>query len=196
MKTVEFFFDVGSPTAYLAWSQIPAIAAKYGAQLIYKPMLLGGVFKATGNSSPVSVPAKGKWMHSDLKLWAKRYSVSYQHNPHFPINTITLMRGAIGMQRQHPDQFDLYLSTVMNAMWNEPKNMGDATVLAETLTAVGIDPAAFVAIVSADETKAALIANTEEAVSRGVFGAPTFFVDGRMYFGQDRLMFVEEALSS
>jgi 2-hydroxychromene-2-carboxylate isomerase len=194
-KTVEFFFDVGSPTAYLASTQIQKLASDVGATLVYRPMLLGGVFKATGNSSPVTVPAKGKWMFSDMSLWAKRYGVTLKMNPFFPINTLPLMRGAIAMQMRMPEKFDAYLSAVMNAIWQDKKNMGDPAVIAETLAQIGLDPAAFMAMIGDDEIKAALVKNTEEAVSRGVFGAPTFFVGDQMFFGQDRMMFVKEALS-
>jgi 2-hydroxychromene-2-carboxylate isomerase len=194
-KTVEFFFDVGSPTAYLASTQIQKIASETGATLKYRPMLLGGVFKATGNASPVSVPAKGKWMFSDMNLWAKRYGVTLRMNPHFPINTLPLMRGAVAMQMRMPEKFDAYLSAVMNAIWQDKKNMGDPAVIAEALAAIGLDPAAFMAMIGDDEIKSALVKNTEEAVSRGVFGAPTFFVSDQMFFGQDRMMFVKEALA-
>jgi 2-hydroxychromene-2-carboxylate isomerase len=195
-KTVEFFFDVGSPTAYLASTQIQKLASDAGATLAYRPMLLGGVFKATGNSSPVTVPAKGKWMFSDMSLWAKRYGVTLKMNPFFPINTLPLMRGAVAMQMRMPERFDAYLSTVMRAIWQDKKNMGDPAVVAETLTQIGLDPAAFMAMIGDDEIKAALVKNTEEAVTRGVFGAPTFFVGDQMFFGQDRMMFVKEALSN
>jgi 2-hydroxychromene-2-carboxylate isomerase len=195
-KTVEFFFDVGSPTAYLASTQIQKLASDVGATLAYRPMLLGGVFKATGNSSPVTVPAKGKWMFSDMSLWAKRYGVTLKMNPFFPINTLPLMRGAIAMQMRMPEKFDTYLSAVMNAIWQDKKNMGDPAVIAETLAQIGLDPAAFMAMIGDDEIKAALVKNTEEAVNRGVFGAPTFFVGDQMFFGQDRMMFVKEALTN
>ncbi len=193
-KTVEFFFDVGSPTAYLASTQIQKIASEADATLKYRPMLLGGVFKATGNASPVSVPAKGKWMFSDMNLWAKRYGVTLRMNPHFPINTLPLMRGAVAMQMRMPEKFDAYLAAVMNAIWQDKKNMGDPAIIGETLTAIGVDSAAFMLMIGDDEIKAALVKNTEEAVSRGVFGAPTFFVGDQMFFGQDRMMFVKEAL--
>ncbi len=193
-KSVEFFFDVGSPTAYLAWTQLPRLAAECGAELIYKPMLLGGVFKATGNASPASVPAKSRWMGQDMARWARRYGVAFQSNPHFPINTLTLMRGAVGMQLRQSADFDRYCQTVFSAMWCEPRNLGDAAVLAATLSAAGFDPEAFMSLVADAEVKAALVANTEQAVARGVFGAPTCFVGDAMYFGQDRLEFVREAL--
>ena len=193
-KTLEFFFDFGSPTSYLAWTQLPKLAADAGAPLVCKPMLLGGVFKATGNASPVTVPAKGRWMFQDMARWARRYGVGLAMNPHFPINTLTLMRIAVGLQLRRPADFERYVDTVYRAMWETPCNMGDATVLAEVLQRAGFDAEALLALANDAEVKAALVANTEEAVARGVFGAPTMFVGEQMFFGQDRLDFVREAL--
>jgi 2-hydroxychromene-2-carboxylate isomerase len=192
--TLEYFFDVGSPTSYLAWTQLPKIAAETGATILWRPMLLGGVFKATGNASPVTVPAKGRWMNDDILRFAKRYGVTFRFNPHFPINTLTLMRGAAGTQMRSPGDFLRYVETIERAMWEMPRNLGDPDVLAATLAEAGFDPAAFATLVADPEVKARLIATTEEAVARGVFGAPTFFVGDAMFFGQDRLDFVREAL--
>lgn len=191
---VEFFFDFGSPTAYLAYTQLPRIAAECGAELVWRPMLLGGVFKATGNASPVTVPAKGRWMNDDIARWARRHGVRFAFNPHFPINTLTLMRGAVGVQLRDPERFGAYVDAVYRAMWESPRNLGDPQVLAEVLAGAGFDPQAFAALVADPEVKAALVAHTDEAVARGVFGAPTMFVGDRMFFGQDRLDFVREAL--
>jgi len=193
-RTVEYFFDVGSPTAYLAWTQLPKLAAETGATIAWRPMLLGGVFKATGNASPVTVPAKGRWMNDDIARWARRYGVPFAFNPHFPINTLTLMRGATGLQMRRPGDLPRYLDVVERAMWEAPKDLGDPAVLAATLAAAGFDADEFAALVADPEVKAKLIATTEEAVARGVFGAPTFFVGDAMFFGQDRLDFVREAL--
>jgi len=193
-RVVEYFFDVGSPTSYLAWTRLPQIAAETGATIAWRPLLLGGVFKATGNASPVTVPAKGRWMNDDIRRWADRYGVPFRFNPHFPINTLTLMRGATGMQMRRPDDFARYLEFVERAMWVEQKNLGDPAVLAATLAEAGFDAAEFMALVGDPEVKARLIATTDEAVARGVFGAPTFFVGATMFFGQDRLDFVREAL--
>ncbi len=193
-KTIEYFFDVGSPTSYLAWTQLPKIAAETGAEIVWRPMLLGGVFKATGNASPVSVPAKGRWMNDDIRRWAAHYGVPFRFNPHFPINTLTLMRGATGLQMRRPDELMRYLDLVERSMWETPKNLGDPAVLAATLTEAGFDAEAFAALVAEPEVKARLVATTEEAVSRGVFGAPTFFVGDAMFFGQDRLDFVRDVL--
>jgi len=195
IKQAEFFFDFGSPTAYLAWTQLPRLVAEAGATLVWRPMLLGGVFKATGNASPVTVPAKGRWMFQDMARWARRYGVALAMNPHFPINTLTLMRGAVGLQMRQPADFERYVETVYRAMWAQPVNLGDAGVVAEMLQRAGFDPDAFAALAGDAEVKAALVANTEEAVARGVFGAPTVFVGEQMFFGQDRLDFVREALA-
>ena len=193
-RTVEYFFDVGSPTAYLAWTQLPKIAAECGATIAWRPMLLGGVFKATGNASPVTVPAKGRWMNDDIRRWADRYGVPFRFNPHFPINTLTLMRGATGLQLRRPQDFARYLELIERAMWVEQQNLGDPAVLAATLGDAGFDATVFTALVADPEVKARLIATTDEAVARGVFGAPSFFVGDRLFFGQDRLDFVRDAL--
>jgi 2-hydroxychromene-2-carboxylate isomerase len=192
-KTIEFWFDFGSPASYLAFTQMPRIAAETGATLVWRPMLLGGVFKATGNASPVTVPAKGRWMMQDLQRWARRWGVPFTFNPHFPINTLTLMRGAVGLQLRRPQEFTRYAEAVFHAMWAAPLNLGDPAELAEVLRAAGLDAEALAALAADPEVKAALVAATDEAVARGVFGAPTVFVGAAMFFGQDRLDFVQEA---
>jgi 2-hydroxychromene-2-carboxylate isomerase len=158
-------------------------------------MLLGGVFKATGNVSPVNVPAKGRWMGADLARHAALYGVPFAFNPHFPVNTLTLMRGAVGLQMRQPDKFSAYVDAVFDALWVHPRNLGDAAEVAAVVSAVGMAPDAFMALVSDVDVKAALVANTEEAVQRGVFGAPSFFVGEELHFGQDRLDFVRRALT-
>ena len=193
---VEYFFDFGSPTSYLAWTQLPRIAVAAGASIVWRPMLLGGVFKATGNASPVAVPAKGRWMAADIERWAGRYRVPFRFNRHFPINTLTLMRGATGLQMRRPEEFEHYLATMYGAMWEDAASLGDPAVLAAKLAGAGFDADAFAALVADPEVKARLVATTEEAVARGVFGAPTFFVGEEMFFGQDRRDFVAQALAA
>jgi 2-hydroxychromene-2-carboxylate isomerase len=116
---------VGSPTTYLAWTQLPSLCASAGATLVYRPMLLGGVFQATGNASPANIPAKGQYMNVDMARYAKAYGVPLVVNPHFPINTLTLMRGAAGMQLKQPSRFDDYLRAVFRAMWVDGLNLND-----------------------------------------------------------------------
>ena len=193
-KTAEFFFDVGSPAAYLAWTQLPGLCHGTGARIDCRPMLLGGVFQATGNQSPTSVPAKGKYMMADLQRHAQRYGVPFMHNPHFPINTLSLMRGATALQMQQPERFDAYVDAVFRAIWVDQKNMNDPQVVAAVLQEAGFDPAALLAQAADPQVKERLKAMTQDAVARGVFGAPTFFVDGHMFWGQDRLDFVKEML--
>ena len=193
-KAVEFYFDVGSPTTYLAWTQLPALCESAGATLVYRPMLLGGVFQATGNVSPANIPAKGRYMNVDMARYAKAYGVPLVVNPHFPINTLTLMRGAAGVQLKQPVRFDDYLRAVFKAIWIDGSNLNDPAVTGQMLAEAGFDPAALLALTADADVKAALRATTEEAVARGVFGAPTMFVGETMFFGQDRLDFVREAL--
>ncbi len=194
-KSVDFYFDFGSPTTYLAFTQLPRICADSGAALVCRPMLLGGVFKATGNASPVSVPAKGRWMGQDIALWARRYGVPFVFNPHFPINTLTLMRGAVGLQMRRPELLTPYMDAVFKAIWVQARDLGLPAEVAAVVAPLGLSAEAFTALVSDPEVKATLVARTEEAVARGVFGAPTCFVGNQMFFGQDRLDFVSEALA-
>ena len=194
MKTFEFWFDFGSPAAYLAFTQIPRIEAETGAKAIYCPMLLGGVFQATGNHSPATIPAKGKYIFDDFKRFAKRYDVPFNNNPYFPINTLLLMRGATGLQQQHPEQFSAYCNAVFQAIWVDALNMNDPATVGAVLHKAGFDPQQLMALANDPATKDALKTTTTEAVSRGAFGAPTFFVDAQMFWGQDRLDFVKEAL--
>lgn len=195
-QAVEFFFDFGSPTTYLAWTQLPGICAAAGAMLVYRPMLLGGVFQATGNASPVTVPAKGKYMLTDMARFARRYDVPMRFNPHFPINTLALMRGAVGVQLRWPQRFEDYVSAMFTAMWVEGRNMGDPAIVAEVLDKAGFDARALLELTADPAVKDGLKRNTEEAVRRGAFGAPTMFVGDQMFFGQDRLDFLKEALAA
>ncbi|MBS0363106.1 MAG: 2-hydroxychromene-2-carboxylate isomerase [Proteobacteria bacterium] len=193
-KTVEFLFDFGSPASYLAYQRLPGLAGRTGARVEYTPMSLGAVFKATGNASPGAVPAKGRYTSVDFRRWARRYGTEFNFNPHFPINTMQLMRGATALIDD--TRFMTYCDHVFDAMWREPKNLGDPAELAPVLRRAGVEAADFQALVERQETKDRLRAATERAVERGVFGAPTFFVGEEMFFGQDRMDFVEEALAA
>ena len=196
MKSFEFWFDFGSSASYLAWTQLPALETATGAKAVFRPMLLGGVFQATGNQSPVSVPAKGKYIWADFERFARRYGVSFKMNPYFPINTLLFMRGAIALQMKGDARFMDYCRTVFNAIWVESLNMNDPAIAAAALGKAGFDAQALVALAGEQTTKDALKAATQTAVDRGVFGAPTFFVGDRMFWGQDRMEFVKEALES
>ncbi|MDO8976720.1 2-hydroxychromene-2-carboxylate isomerase [Reyranella sp.] len=191
-RTLEFYFDYGSPYSYLADTQVEAIARRTGATLVRKPMLLGGVFKATGNHSPAELPQKSAWSGFDMPMWARHYGVPFQRNPFFPVNTLALMRGAAAAQLD--GLFERYHPAVFKAMWVEGRNLNDMKEVAAVLTAAGLDAGKFGARIQDQDVKDRLKATTEEAVARGVFGAPTCFVDKMMFFGNDRLPFVELAL--
>jgi 2-hydroxychromene-2-carboxylate isomerase len=196
MKSFEFWFDFGSSASYLAWTQLPALEAATGATAVLKPMLLGGVFQATGNQSPVSVPAKGKYIFTDFERFAKRYGVPFRMNPSFPINTLMLMRGAIALQRKGDPRFREYCDAMFKAIWVDALNMNDPATAAAALSKAGFDAQVLVGLASEQATKDALKAATQEAVDRGVFGAPTFFIGNQMFWGQDRMDFVKDALRS
>ncbi|MBF0659289.1 2-hydroxychromene-2-carboxylate isomerase [Psychrobacter sp. NG25] len=191
-KQIEFFFDVGSPASYLAWTQLESIAQRHNAEIIWRPMLLGAVFQAVGNTSPAAVPAKGAYMLTDLKRFSNIYEVPFNFNPFFPLNTMHLMRGITAYLGE--PEFPSCLTAIFNALWAEKLNMESSEVVAEALVRAGIDATDFMTRISDIEIKERLKATTEEAVSRGVFGAPSFFVNDEMFFGQDRLNFVEDAL--
>lgn len=191
-RTLEFYFDYGSPYSYLADTQVEAIAQRAGASLVRKPMLLGGVFKATSNHSPAELPQKSAWSGFDMPMWARHYGVPFQRNPFFPVNTLALMRGAAAAQID--GSFERYHPAMFKAMWVEGRNLNDMKEVASVLSAAGLDAAKFGARIQDQDVKDRLKTTTEEAVARGVFGAPTCFVDKMMFFGNDRLPFVEMAL--
>jgi 2-hydroxychromene-2-carboxylate isomerase len=193
-KQVEFYFDVGSPYSYLAYHQLRKIAKARNAEIIWQPILLGAVFQATGNRSPVEVPAKARYTMLDLQRWAQRFGVSLTMNPNFPINTLPLMRGAVAMQMRDEAEFQRYVAVIFAAMFDKPRNLGLPGEIAAVLQENGFDPALFQNLISDQGVKDKLKTNSELAVQRGVFGAPTFFVGEQMFWGQDRLDFVEAAL--
>ena len=191
-RTLEFYFDYGSPYSYLADTQVEAIAKRAGATLARKPMLLGGVFKSTGNASPMTIELKSKWSATDLPMWARHYGVPFQRNPFFPVNTLALMRGATAAQID--GVFEAYHPAMFKAMWVDGRNLNDIKEVIAVLTAAGLDAKKIGNRIQDQDVKDRLKATTDEAVARGVFGAPTSFVDDMMFFGNDRLPFVEMAL--
>ena len=195
-KQVEFYYDFGSPYSYLAFHALPKIAQKAGAEVVWRPMLLGGIFQATHNASPMEVPAKGAHLQTDLKRWAAYFGVPFQMNPFFPINTLALMRGATALQMKgDADDFHRYNAAIYAAMFETPRNLNLPEEIGKVLHAAGFNPVQSLAMISEQQVKDQLKADTAAAVARGVFGAPTFFVGDEMFWGQDRLHFVEQALA-
>ena len=195
MKSVEFYFDLGSPYSYLAYYRLLQMAEQQEIQIVYKPILLGGVFKATGNRSPIEIPVKGAYSILDIQRWAEYYHIPMQMNPHFPMNTLTLMRILTGVQLLHLEKFEQVLKLLFDAMFGTPQNLNELTVLAEVLKPSGFSVEDIMSMVQSEVVKQKLITETEQAIQRGIFGAPTFFVGDEMYWGQDRLHFVEQALN-
>ena len=185
VKNIDFYFDFGSPTAYLAFTQLQLIEKRSGANLVFHPILLGGIFKATGNSPPAAIPAKGKYMMRDLQRYAEKYQVPYERNPFFPINTLSLMRGAVSYQNN--GDFERYVNVIFHNMWVEPKNLNDEDVLKKMLIENNFEYNDFLKRTSDQKTKDQLISNTEKVVQKGAFGAPTIFIGEEMFFGQDRM---------
>lgn len=191
---VEFHFDFGSPNAYLAHRVIPAIESRTGAAFEYVPVLLGGVFKLTGNVSPAislqGIENKSEYQALETKRFLARHAIEdFRFNPNFPVNTLQIMRGAIVARRE--GCFDRYVDEVFRHMWVEARKMDDPAVIAKALEESGLDAGTIQEGCRAPEVKAQLIANTEASVARGVFGSPSFFVEEEHYFGKDRLDEVE-----
>jgi 2-hydroxychromene-2-carboxylate isomerase len=197
--TVEFHFDFGSPNAFLAHRVIPEIEQRTGATFRYVPVLLGGVFKATGNRSPAEAFAgirnKPEYERRETERFLRRHGItSFVRNPFFPVNTLRIMRGAVAAEID--GGFAEYVEAVFNHMWEAPKKMDEPDVIRAALDQSGIDGAAMLARIEDGAVKARLIANTEASVARGTFGSPAFFVGDEMWFGKDRLRDVEEAIAA
>lgn len=194
MPRVEFLFDFGSPNAYLAHQVIPEIEARTGAHFEYVPILLGGIFKATGNQSPMTAfgHIRNKLQYEQLETarFIKKHNLTrFQFNPFFPVNTLGLMRGAVAAQKT--GVLPRYADAMFHHMWEAPKKMDDPAVIREALLESGLDADALLAAAQTPEVKQGLMDNTEKAVERGAFGAPTFFVGDEIFFGKDRLPDVE-----
>jgi 2-hydroxychromene-2-carboxylate isomerase len=197
LPRVEFLFDFGSPNAFLCHRVIPAIEARSGVRFDYVPVLLGGIFKATGNQSPATAFAhirnKPEYERLEVERFVRKHGIKgFGYSPFFPVNTLSIMRGAIAARNL--GVFERYVDEMYRHMWVDHKKLDDLSVLAAALTESGFDAARLMAESTSPAAKAELIANTERAVERGAFGSPTFFVDDEMWFGKDRLDEVEQAI--
>ena len=191
-NTVEFLFDFVSPTSYLAYMVLPKIIDRADASVTWTPVFLGGIMQATGNRPPGSVDAKSRWMADDMARWIRHYGIPYRRNSAFPVNTLAILRGAVAYIDD--PVIRRYCDAMFHAMWVEDRDLSQRAEIDRVLDIVGIDPEIFHEQIAHQEVKDRLKANTDGAVARGVFGAPTFFVRGNMHFGQDRLWMVAEDL--
>jgi 2-hydroxychromene-2-carboxylate isomerase len=194
---VEFHFDFGSPNAYLAELALPAIEQRTGVKFDYVPVLLGGVYKATGNMSPSDslrgIKNKAEYNAIETERFLRRHGITrFKSNPFFPVNTLILMRGAVAAQFE--GLFEPYFHAAYHHMWVEPKKMDDPQIFRDAFISSGLDIGRLIARAQQDDVKKKLIDNTQNAVARGEFGSPTFFVGNEMFFGKDRLREVEESI--
>lgn len=194
---VEFLFDFGSPNAYLCHQVLPALEQRTGVKVRHVPILLGGLFKLANNRSPMvayaEVPNKLAYQRLEMQRFIARHGLTrFRFNPHFPVNTLKIMRGAVAAQGL--GLLAPYADAMYAAMWEQGRNMDDEAEIRAVLAAAGLDAAAILERAQAPEVKAELQGNTQSAHDRGAFGSPTFFVDGQIYFGKDRLREVEEAI--
>jgi 2-hydroxychromene-2-carboxylate isomerase len=195
--SLEYHFDFGSPNAYMAHKVIPAIEQRTGAKFTYVPVLLGGVFKATNNRSPIEAFAgirnKPEYERLEMTRFVKRHGLDrFRVNPHFPVNTLQIMRGAVAAELD--GALMPYVDAVFRHMWEDGLKMDDPAVIRSALEASGLDGARMLERIQAPEVKERLVKNTEASVARGTFGAPTFFVGSEIFFGKDRLRDVEEEI--
>lgn len=192
----DFFFDIASGYSYLASSQVQPLAQRSGVRVRWRPFLLGAAFKATGNDTPARIPAKAAWMVRDMALWARQYGMPVVFPSRFPIHSVAPLRLLVAAGRLHGEDAIARLAhPVFEAAWGLDQDVNDPAVLARCAAAAGFDAAALAAEMQGAGTKDALRANTDEAVARGVFGAPAFVVGDELFWGNDRLHFVEQALA-
>lgn len=191
-KRLEFLYDFVSGPCYLASTQVGEIASAVGAELVLIPVLAGGILKATNNPGPLAVPAKAKWIAGDMLLWAGFYGVEFKPTPYFPIRTLPLLRGALVAAER--GEVDRYNRAIFEAIWVHQRNLNEPEEVRRVLISSGFDPEIYFAEIERTQIKEQLRRNTDDAVTRGAFGVPTFFVEGEMFFGQDRLDFLRSAL--
>lgn len=197
--TIDFIFDFASPNGYLAYKALAGVTARTGAQVNIIPCLLGGIFKATGNQAPMMAFAgiKGKLDYDmlEMKRFQKKYDLdAFSMNPHFPLNTLLMMRGAIVAQRD--GYLHDYIEAGLRHVWEDGLKMDDPDVFVDAMTKAGFDGDALLAGTQDQAVKSALIDNTNHAVERGAFGIPTFFVGNEIFFGKDRLQAVEDEITA
>jgi 2-hydroxychromene-2-carboxylate isomerase len=195
-RNIDFFYDIGSSYSYLAATQLDRLEHNTGATVRLRPFLLGGVFKATGNGPPAQIPAKARWMQKDLELWAAHYGVPYRFPSRFPLITLPTQRVLVAADLEG-GQAALRALTLplFRAYWAEDRDVTSLEVIADVASSVGFDGAALIARSSADDVKQRLRTETEEAVAKGAFGAPSFFVGEQLYFGNDRISLIEAHLN-
>ncbi|MAC90527.1 2-hydroxychromene-2-carboxylate isomerase [Maricaulis sp.] len=199
MAEIEYLIDFASPNAWLAHKALPGLLERTGATVRYTPVLLGGLFKLTGNQAPMiayaDIPNKLAYEGREFERFIERHGITgFRFNPHFPVNTLLLMRMAVAAEQD--GVLPAFIEAGFHHMWEDPKNMSDATIIADALADSGLDVEALLAAAGTPDVKSKLIANTEDAVARGAFGIPSFFVKGELYFGKNTLDEIERVIAA
>ena len=189
VATFEFLYDFISPYSYLAFTQLEGVAQKAGIPVLYRPVFLSGIFKETGNRPPIEVAAKAAYLPKDVQDWASDYGVPMTFPATFPFNSIKALRGALVAEAE--GKLAAYSRLVFDAAWAEGKDVSKPEVLAQLVAGLGLEGDKFLARIEEEQVKEELKRRTSEAVGRGVFGLPTFFVDGELFWGNDRLALLE-----
>ena len=188
IKTFEFYFDFGSPYTFLAHKQIRIIEKENLIKIKYMPILLGGLLKLTGIKANIDIPIKGRYMIKDCKLWAKKYNIEFKFNNYFPITTLNLMRCVLIAKKKGFEQN--FINKVFDAIWKDGLNLNDNIIIQKLLESLDINPKAFLIEAADSKVKDELKKKTEDAFNKGIFGAPSFLVNDKIFWGQDRLEFV------
>jgi len=194
-KTLEFYFDFVSPYSYLAMTQLPDLLANHSVQIQYKPVFLGALHQAQDMPSPAFIPNKAKWIYRDCHLWAEHYKVALSWPGQFPFNTMFLLRACLYLEQSAPENVPMFVQKTFNAIWQDGLNVNDEQAVAQHLSEIGLDPDDILTGCQLQEVKQALKQSVMDAHALGLFGLPAFKVNKDIFFGQDRLMFVEKALS-
>ena len=187
IKPLEFYFDFISPYSFLAHKQIRKIENKEGIKIIYKPILLGGLHNLHGIKAPAFIPAKAKHMVRDCKLIAEKNNIRFKFNAYFPIRSLNLMRGVLVAEEDNVKKY--YIDNIFNTIWQDGLNMNDAIVIQKILQNLNINPKTFSLRTTSSLIKDLLRKKTNDAYEKGVFGAPTFVVNNKIFWGQDRIEF-------
>ncbi len=193
---IELFYDTASPYSYLAFTQVPALRKRSGVEVRLRAFLLGGVFKGSGNTMPGSVPAKGLYLLNDLERWASYYGVAFSMSPLFPSNSLRAQRTLIAAERRNPAMAERLAAVLFSGYWVEGRDLQDEAFLEDCIQQAGGDLETLLAAPADPEVKASLMAQTQEAIDRGAFGAPTWFLGDDMFWGNDRIGLLEHRLAA
>ena len=188
IRQFEFYFDFGSPYSFLAHNEIRRIEKENSIKIQYMPILLGGLFELVGTKANADIPIKGKYMIKDCKLWAEKYNIKFKFNNYFPIMTLNLMRGVLVAEKKGFSEN--FINEVFDSIWKHGLDLNDNQIFEKVLKTLNINPKTFLMESADHKIKDELKKRTTEAFTKGIFGAPSFIINNKLFWGQDRLEFV------